>query len=531
MGKAYALNEGDARDFNRMRRAYRAGAIPKARRQPRRRRHSGGGTTATPDTGFPDGVECDCGPGIEGIPIPDALECCNSHPVWSMVNPIVLNASEDMLNLGYADNDTWVSEPFTISGNANVYVWVMTIDIDGISYLTLTVEEDNSGDDICLVYWRDSFECQRNNAFTRDKPNGQATGIPFDWISCKACVKPNPGDEVADCENGECSWLETLVIKIPNIFFTVSEPLNGPHVLEYRDSLRSCYWSGSVLTQLGVVTTGLTLTVHPGGIIFRVQDSAVPGIGIDEDCWVEWYLSLDDLDCDAVPIVLEYADRGSSFITVHGVDPGDLEASEVEILTPTFGPPSSDGVCDETCTPGVAPTNPAGYCCVRGACLDYIDETFCGELDGSWVAGGNCAVGTCSPTGVCCLSGDCIQTSSYGCYLVDGEFLEGESCTSDPCGVGACCETDGSCTSKTESACIADGGFFNGTGVDCGAVVCTLLWCCYPNTPSTCVQQNISKAECDSYLPHSEQNAIMQPDCGDGAISGVPEVDGDCIFF
>ncbi len=102
--------------------------------------------------------------------------------------------------------------------------------------------------------------------------------------------------------------------------------------------------------------------------------------------------------------------------------------------------------------------------------------------DGDECTADQCLDGKCVHTlqpwcgvGACCLGGGCLEHLSWDfCGLVLGGVFGGDGtvCDDGVCEPGACCLPLGDCVEVVETACLADGGVFNGRGVLCSAVDC-----------------------------------------------------------
>lgn len=513
--------------------------------------NSTAGSTTT-DDGFPPGTEgCDCDHCLEGTTIPDGTECCRSHTTWSFKNPWLTCTETDLL-LHYAGGDTWISDVFDgPTGNANTYRFQLTIDVDGIlsgvpnyTYLALVLEDDNGGDDVCLQYGRLGFDCQCDNLLTRKKPFGKVSGIEIADTSCNLCLKPEVGGENPDSEmscscNGS-EWVipSVVVVNIPsapsNGACDCSE-FEGDHYLTadpdkpfgfggvgdlWAVGMTACANGASVLA-LSCSGSKLYVTVH------QLDASSATAYTL-----VQYQVGCTDAIDFSAPITMTMTFASNAPWPDCGVD----WPSEITISGPSADPhgsPTSTGACDDDdCTPGTVPSNPSGACCYGGYCLDFIDETLCDDFGGQWYADSADCDTSCNPTGACCVSGGCFSGTSAVCDAVGGNFVSGGDCDDDPCEFGACCRADGSCEQSLEADCQGTGGYWNGLDVACGSVNCTVRCCCY-NVAGSCFREDISVAECESYLHSETWSGVCgtAPDCGDGAISGTPEPDGDCIFF
>lgn len=117
------------------------------------------------------------------------------------------------------------------------------------------------------------------------------------------------------------------------------------------------------------------------------------------------------------------------------------------------------------CDPNPCP-QPAGACCVGGACVLTTDD-FCNDRGGEYQGdGSDCTPHPCSGT-VCCLDDQCYAVY-VDCERQGGTLVPGESCEPSPCPLtGACCFEDESCQVLLEGECAAREGAFLGFGRDC----------------------------------------------------------------
>ena len=117
-------------------------------------------------------------------------------------------------------------------------------------------------------------------------------------------------------------------------------------------------------------------------------------------------------------------------------------------------------------------TTPMGSCCPGdGHCL--ITSLAVCPVSASWTSGGTCGPTTCpAGSGACCKSdGSCELLAGAACAAVTHATYKGDNtvCATANCpATGACCNAGG-CTSITQSACIATGGNWLGTGTSCAA--------------------------------------------------------------
>lgn len=160
----------------------------------------GGGASGSTSSTDADS-SCDCETCIEGTDIPDAdplTGCCKASMQWEVANPWTLAGAT--MTLEYIGGDQWLSQSFTGAGAwpdsagvgefGDLYRWLLKVDTQGTSTLTLTRETNNGDPDVCVVYGRESFDCQCTNSFSLLKPHGKWAGIQRSYFSCTACLQP-----------------------------------------------------------------------------------------------------------------------------------------------------------------------------------------------------------------------------------------------------------------------------------------------------------------------------------------------------
>lgn len=456
------------------------------------------------DDGFPPGTDgCDCGHCFQGVTIPDASgpeKCCTSHLQWPLVNPWLACEDTD-LTLEYAgDADGWLSEPFDgpdCDGNQNEYRWQLTIDVTGRSYLTLVLETDNGCDPVCIIYGRDSFDCQCDNEFVLRKPYGTHIGVDRDDLSCKACLKPVT--RLSDCTT--CLIPETVFVEVEG-FTDADNPsgdctqIDGVYELHFDTSgvNTDCTWLGGK----SVDDLCATLSSDQVGVAFHLDHARNYSVAIQFPG--ESYHYIADQGCPTSPQTLTFSHRVRQNIVNCPIDESIQICNYPAEVTLKFAGatsiPTSAGVCDETCDPTPAPVDPdAGACCFEGVLYDYWPESLCADFGGEWCPDADDC--DCEAEVACCLiSGDCIIIDAFACNFLAGT-PSGDSCDPNPCG-GACCESDGSCTFKNQSDCEGGGGFYHGDGTDCGDYDCNMTACCSgpPIPPGNCACTDQTWAGC-----------------------------------
>lgn len=442
----------------------------------------------------PDGSgSCDCDNCAAGTTISDALECCTSHLRWSLTNPWTECEDTD-LTLEYIGGDEWMTEPFD-GTDGNEWRWKLTIDVDGVSYLTLVLETNNEGAEICVVYGREGFDCQCDNEFTLKKPLGTWIGLPRSELSCIACIKPISQER---CDALECEWPEIIGVILPDVFTEAeagslcSEIAGEHHLAPYPfDEPQDCVWgkvitSGGceVLIRLGIASTGIRV-VH---LTVQLSCGSDPA---GATSYHNWAVSLEDFPGCVDPIVLAWSPSLSA-TDFHCVRDEDIEESEAQVLLVTPSP-SETGVCNETCeTPPEAPEDPdGGACCLQSVCYDFWEETLCDDMGGEWLADG---CGECETVGSCCYDGSCYGLNETDCEALTGNaaFWSADPCSARDCGdfdptVGCCCGVGGvGVDGVSDTDCAPE--LFHG-GTDCADVTC-------PTNVGACCQTPAGELDC-----------------------------------
>jgi len=471
-------------------------------------RRYGGTSTSAPDNGFPDGVECDCGHCIAGVTLPSATECCEGHPHFTMTNPIS-GASEEELDFFYAGSDDWISTPFTIPDNDDVFVFYIEADVDGRTIMRLVVETDNSGDDVCLEYGMDGFQCNCDNKFILAKPYGLFEGINRSRLSCYACLKPVApsgdlgGFECTNCfasditflvesdgwvqgtgpfacgdyacelfnatfvlrSSGTCRWKNDEIKTNPDLD---DDPLTGNRCNSWFSSddttcdrvfhAEMSATGGGGGGFFGGDECNLILNIYQGGT--RITSDGIGGTSLTcgTHSPVAAYSGSVSFPYDGSDITLTAMAHAEDFCD--GPDTLTLKAPGAPIS------PTSSGACvDVDCTSTAAPANPLGYCCYQNACYDYIDQTICEDIGGEWNAGVDCSPGDCFAD-VCCMpDGTCAAIGYAACLAVSG--TPAASC--DECNV-ACCRSNGTCNEVPASDCVGADEFSWGPGTTCAEI-------------------------------------------------------------
>lgn len=205
-------NERDVRDIVAASRQTLSTARSGARRT-RRQPILSSNTSSTGGGGGGGGSDsgCECGNCLKGVTIPEALVCCKSHLRWSLRNPWTACAQSELF-LEFIGDDVWLTDPFE-GPDENEYRWKMEPDVAGRSYLTLVVETGTPDPPICVVYGRESFDCQCDNEFTIAKPYGKWHGVKRSSLLCHACIKPEPAElgefdtslQEIECGFGDCA--------------------------------------------------------------------------------------------------------------------------------------------------------------------------------------------------------------------------------------------------------------------------------------------------------------------------------------
>lgn len=469
----------------------------------------GGGAGDDTGSGFPPGTGgCDCGHCFAGITIHDALECCTSHLRWSLVNPWLSCVDTD-LTLEYIDNDTWLTEAFlgpdcddSATTLQNEYRWKLTIDIDGLSYLTLVEETDNGCDPVCIIYGRDSFECQCDNEFSLLKPYGTFIGVERDELSCYACLKPlsSTGEPVEVCSQLlPLQWQVNFPTSPTSGACTTGcDAISGTYSMTTidRDSLSGLnLWGGGDSVIIGPLEqiNDCDNDAYEGSYWIEMGALTGPFVGFStpqSKIWIvihkisglNWSLATYEASCQTEYIAGEPITFSLLYTNQHaGGTPTCNDWPDEITATPLDGSlgdsaPTSNGVCSESCTPTATPTDPdAGACCLDGTCYDRWDEALCTSFGGDWNAAG---CGDCEDTAPCCVAGVCIDVSPHGCVNLLGGSLASGSCDSDPCAEGACCaSTTGACAITTAADCPSP-NYWWGADTDCDPDPCPGVGAC-----------------------------------------------------
>lgn len=483
------------------------------------------------DSGFPPGTGgCDCGRCLKGVTIPGATQCCDSFLTWTMQNPW-LTCATTSLAVSYLPNDQLISEEFTGGdGNPNTFRYLVTIDKDGRSYIELRLETDNGGDDVCLRYGREGFRCQCDNEFRRDEPYGTIFGIETQNVSCYVCLKPQTQPNgPSDCR--ACNIPETIYVVVSgfaNGTFSNCTALDGSFALgfsEVFDDGRGCQWvyrmyggrttecdAGTEITY-GYINISITPaspsdpSAPPGATHFvGSQLTQNPGAlyiwgGYSIGCPSGTMGLSNLLNMSGAPLA-----NGSPSGICYGFNGGTLEGPPQTCAPPdtitvhfmsSLGAATSTGACGDDCLSPVAPANPTGFCCADGNCLDFVDESFCNDVGGSWSASGDCDDSDCNPVGKCCLSdGSCLDDiDAFTCQDLLGGLATTGDCSTD-CN-GACCpHTSGVCFVTTAANCSDPRDTFY-PNVNCSGITCLGSCCCYVGgSPNCCLEANVTENWC-----------------------------------
>lgn len=505
----------------------------------------------TTDDGFPPGTGgCDCGNCFQGVTIPDAdlvTGCCTSHLRFTLKNPW-LSCEDTDLTLEYIGEDVWLTEVF-FGPNCddggivlqNEYRWKLEVDTTGITYLTLVLETDNGCDDVCVVYGRDSFNCQCDNQLSLLKPYGKWIGVERSDLSCYACVKAPetfPGDPgaVEECAPSGLIFPDHYLFNLTGSYTTDSPAFcttNSPN--NYCENLG------------GVYEVALKCSIEPNAESINCEDYSFEGyMGYDGFGGAPYHVAytkevineLGDTCFSNLPYNLVatldikrdtpggpigfigfrlYATSGGFPATCGGAmyylrgitlpvnqeELNDLlfnpitvtkefeeqicaEAfpDEITLVPSNFTgqllPPTSTGACaDSSCATDPVPVDPdAGACCFQGTCFDYWEESLCADFGGTWHPDGDDCGTECEDHTACCVAGVCIIVSPYGCVNLVGGTLAGGSCDDDPCAVGACCSaTDGICSLTSEEDCPSP-NYWWGANTVCDPDPCPDLGAC-----------------------------------------------------
>lgn len=124
-----------------------------------------------------------------------------------------------------------------------------------------------------------------------------------------------------------------------------------------------------------------------------------------------------------------------------------------------------------------------GACCLGEYCQVGVRE-LCEAEDGKYMGDGStCQPNPCVSLGACCdRYGFCGITTETACIAESGWWDEGAPCEPNPC-VGACCNEGGTCRVTSAYLCEIDetGSEYQGSGTDCDPNPCIphIGACCY----------------------------------------------------
>lgn len=486
-------------------------------------------------------TECECGHCVQGVTIPDAdplTGCCESHLRWEMKNPWK-GAGEPELFFEYIGGGSYLTQSFDgPPGDTNEYRYQLDVDVADRSSITLLRETDAGGPDICVVYRRDSFDCQCDNEFEIRKPYGQWSGVDRDDFHCRACIRPVV-DLATSCASANVDFVPAAY-RISGL---------GSGCGPFQNSVVVIHWESAYppLGAIGDFQNCLNFAPARNDCFFYslLSDDSAPYVnrvigleGRAGSVGSRWHVRLrgaryagdpatitcDDLqtwqsEVDFDPLV------GGTFTTVSG------DCSHSIQVTPLIdiSPPQSTGACDDDCMPTNTPPDPDnGGCCYRGVCYERVSQSLCGSLGGLWQSGG-CT--DCEAKFACCLpGGSCSDLNFFECALLGGTSVAGVRCEDDPCEKGACCRaSNGGCDEVTESECgVPD--YFLGTGTTCSTSPCDDVGsCCHNNNAGSICSANcecwlLTEAECDALDVSGTSNYA-----GDGTYCDGPgAVDCDC---
>lgn len=503
--------------------------------------------------------DCDCAPCIQGVNIPDGTQCCTSLLTWTFPNPWMECATTELI-AEYIGNDQWLTNVFEgPEGNSDEFQYHVTIDIDGRSYLTLVRKTDNGGDPVCLIYGRDSFNCQCANEFFLHQPYGRWMGVERADLACSVCLQPSdPLSGIPDfvpgpyCEVDLTEVPVTIQIIPTDTAFGECTPANGFCIgVLSLDLSRVNEQITVVLSDVQYSTGGEVTVIEYSGQIDIGGESATVTVRY-ENCATTLLI---ELDCPKNNLQDTYF---FSRTVLGGFPNEQIEISPAVggpsgdpcLIYPGYflvgasgdstigGSPSETGVCDETCDPTPAPVDPdSGACCFQGNCFDHWDEALCNDFGGTWHADIDECLEDCETMTACCINGTCVILNEFACHYLVGTPVPGGACDPNPCGEeGACCHDDDSCTIETEEDCQGAGDWFNGVGTACIDFDCTVGACCYRDPEEivigdACICEEISHAECDT----RENFGIAPAWGGDGTTcaglgAGNCIEDGDCSW-
>jgi hypothetical protein len=479
---------------------------------------NGSSAAPTEDDELPPGTAgCHCNNCIKGVTIPDGTKCCKSLLLWSLVNPW-LDCETTALTLEYIGQDEWLTEPFDgpdCDGGHNEYRWKLTIEIEGRSYLTLVLENDNGCDPVCIIYGRDSFNCQCTNRFSIEKPFGKWAGVARGALSCEACIVPTRGGNVPTFVPGPYCGLDLLediperidVVPVDTAFGECSPAFGFCVGVSTLDLSVLNSTLTTILSDVQYASDGeITLIEYVGH--FDIDGEAATLTIRYTGCDLQFLL---ELDCVKNNLQDPYIFRrlipaGNPWLQYDVGPEVDGPSGDPCLIYPGYfqvgpgeeeeesGTPSETGVCDETCDPPPAPEDPTvGSCCFHGECYEFFTEELCGDFAGTWYEDAGECLTECESVWKCCINGTCVELNSSECADFGGTFHFNELCSGEGgCladETGACCHnnadplgcefpstSDCECEQLTESECadlnLFAGSIFNGVGTACEDFAC-----------------------------------------------------------
>ncbi len=122
---------------------------------------------------------------------------------------------------------------------------------------------------------------------------------------------------------------------------------------------------------------------------------------------------------------------------------------------------------------------PRGACCAAGSC-SIETEADCVAASGTWRgAAVDCMPDGCASGACCGGDGTCAETLRFDCTDALSVFVAGGDCAGGSCpAAGACCDAAGACLIQTQFACDSLGNTYAGDDTLCEDLVCDLGACC-----------------------------------------------------
>lgn len=373
----------------------------------------------------PQLVGCSCDYCVPGYVIQGATECCSIPLAWSMGNPW-LTCATGTLDVQYYPDDKLISEVFKGPGDDdNEYRYVVEISVTGLSYVILEIVTDNGGATPCLIYGKEGFDCLCSNLFTIDRPYGKVKGIKRKDISCTVCLLPKAARLKPACGFDNAPEIIQVILKdnTPGAPAVGWLPDSGDIYLIFQDAdthqpithNTGCdlydstplgcwvakYQTDTVNTAYGHDTDLLMkASCSSDGQRFDVWIGVIDPLfsGTDAERTIYNFSNYEhtvagiirhDFDIRlGIPIL--YLDSYCDPVNGTGVSEIGKPIASVIPLDPYVAIDSTGACADTDCVTDLAPVRPDGYCCRSPLCLDYVSQTFCSEIEGTWYNTGEC---------------------------------------------------------------------------------------------------------------------------------------------